>query len=221
MLQRVYERSRLSALDQVIISTDDERIFNHAKDLGAEVIMTSKKISNGTLRCFATLRKISNKFNVLINIQGDEPFIDPKQIDLLINAFKNKNVQLATLAEPFEDSNDIKNPNNIKVVVDKDNFALYFSRSVIPYQRNHNETMWIRQHEYLRHIGIYAFRTDIIPVIEKLKSTSIESSESLEQLRWLYHGLKIKVLKTKYFGVSVDTPEDLERANYLLNTIYE
>lgn len=221
MIQRVYEKSVFSDLDDVYIATDDTRIKEEAEKFGAKVIMTSSKISNGTLRCAKAYEKIGKEFDIIINIQGDEPFIDPKQINILIKSFKDKGVQISTLIDQFENLSDLESPHNIKVVIDKNSFALYFSRSVIPYLRNIKKSEWLDNQTFYKHIGIYAFRSGVFKEIIKLRPVAIEQSESLEQLRWLFNGYKIKTNLTKYYGISVDTPEDLDKANMVLNTVYD
>lgn len=220
MIRRVYERVRLSGIKDVIVATDDKRIKDHAEKFGAEVIMTSKKHQSGTERCAEAYRKSGKSSDIVINIQGDEPFIEPWHIKLLTKAFSKKEVQIATLADHFEDQDSLFSPNTVKIVTDKNNMSMYFSRSVIPFIRDSNTSEWIEKTSFLRHVGIYAFRSSVLQEVVKLQPNQIEASESLEQLRWLYHGYKIKIIECTYHGISVDTPEDLERANYLLNTIY-
>ena len=220
MIMRVYERVRLSGIRDVVVATDDKRIAEHAEKLGAIVVMTSKKHQSGTERCAEAYRKYNKEYDVVINVQGDEPFIEPSQIKMLRNSFKNKNVQIATLADNFKDTESLFSPNTVKIVKNINNMAMYFSRSVIPYIRDLETKEWIVRNQFLKHIGIYAFRSCVLQEIVKLQPNLIEASESLEQLRWLYHGYKIKIVETTYHGISVDVPEDLERANLLLNTIY-
>jgi 3-deoxy-manno-octulosonate cytidylyltransferase (CMP-KDO synthetase) len=220
MIQRVYERVRLSGLQETLIATDDDRIQKHAESFGAKVIMTSPEHKSGTERIAEAYEKLGQHFDVVINVQGDEPFIDPHQLMKLSSVFKNENIEIASLMEIFEEIEDLKSPNNIKITIDKEDFALYFSRSVIPFVRDLPEDQWLNKNVFYKHIGIYAFRSDILKEIVKLQSIQIEANESLEQLRWLYYGYKIKLLKSQFSGISVDTPEDLERANYILNNIY-
>lgn len=220
MIRRVYERVRLSGIRDVVIATDDKRIYKHAEEFGATAILTSKKHTTGTERCVEALKKIGKNFDIVINIQGDEPFVDPSHLKLLIASFKNRLVQISTLAENVNNVQELFNPNNVKIVADHRNFALYFSRSVIPFVRDYPQENWLEQYNFLRHIGVYAFRTEVLKKIVKLKPSPAEISESLEQLRWLYYGYNIKINLVKYFGISVDTPEDLKKANELLNSIY-
>lgn len=221
MIQRVYEKASLSDLDRVVITTDDERIAEHVTRFGAQVIVTSPDIENGTLRCSAAYKELDKSYDIIINIQGDEPFIEPRQLNLLLNAFKQDDVEIATLAEKFKTIEDLESDTNIKIVCNKHDEALYFSRSVIPYLRGVPQNNWLSKQSYLKHIGIYAFRAAVFSELVKLRPVEIELSESLEQLRWLFHGYRIKVLKTTYYGVSVDTPEDLKQANILLESLYE
>lgn len=220
MIRRVYEKVRLSGIKDVWIATDDKRIFNHTKEFGAQAIMTSVRHQSGTERCAEALKKIGGNFDVVVNIQGDEPFADPSHLKLLVNAFKNKDVQIATLTDAFDNLQQLFSPNTVKIIADHQFFATYFSRSVIPFLRDIPEKEWINHYPYLRHIGIYAFRTDVLQKVVKLKPSPPEKAESLEQLRWIYYGYKIKLIQVKYYGLSVDTPEDLEKANELLNNIY-
>jgi 3-deoxy-manno-octulosonate cytidylyltransferase (CMP-KDO synthetase) len=220
MIQRVYERCRLAGLDKVLIATDDERIADHAKDFNANVIMTSADCKTGTERCYEAYSKLDEKFDNIINIQGDEPFIDPNQIMLISKAFEEEEVQIATLAEKFEKKEELFSENTAKIVKNHQDFALYFSRSVVPFVRDAKKDNWLKNNTFWKHIGIYGFRSEVLKEISKLQSIQIEESESLEQLRWLYFGFKIKVIETKYFGVSVDTPKDLEKANEILTNIY-
>ncbi len=221
MLQRVYEKARLSELDEVVIATDDQRIAEHAESIGAPVIMTSPDLANGTLRCHQTLALMDNDPDIVVNIQGDEPFIRPDQINALLNTFNDQSVNIATLAHHFESLEELEMNTTMKIVTDHNGNALYFSRSVIPYIRDEQKENWLRAYPYLKHIGIYAFRTAVFNKITSLPEAPPEIAESLEQLRWLYHGYNIRVVETQYHGMSVDTPEDLERANYFLNTLYE
>lgn len=221
MIRRVYEKARFSRLDEVVIATDDERIKEHAMEFGAQVVMTSPDIPNGTIRCYNALKMLNLETDVVVNVQGDEPFIDPAQINALLDAFEDKDVQIATLADYFISREDLESESHMKIVTDARGFALYFSRSVIPFCRDIERNEWLNHFDYLKHIGIYAFRKKVFEEVVHLPEASIERAESLEQLRWLYHGYSIKVIRTRYQGISIDTPEDLEKANELLNTLYE
>ena len=211
MVQRVYEQAK-KAIDQVIIATDDIRIKNHVLDFGAEAIITSNKLRSGTERCAEALRIFFdngfNDYDVVVNVQGDEPLINPYAIKLLINAFEDKNLQIATLINENVEQNELEDPNVVKVVTTKDNYALYFSRFPIPYIRDKEIANKIK---FYKHIGIYAFRPQILLQITQLEPSNLEIAESLEQNRWLEYGYRIKTLLTDYQSVSIDTPKDLEK----------
>lgn len=211
MIQRVYEQcKKCTALSQVVVATDDERIAAHVKEFG-EVVLTAAEHPSGTDRCREALAKSGDSFDYVINIQGDEPFIDPSQIDLLAGLLDGK-TELATLAKVIKEERQIQDPNVVKVVTDKYGTALYFSRNPIPYQRSAGGQEWHGLYAYKKHIGIYAYRTDILEQITKLPVSTLEQSESLEQLRWLENGYRIQVGITDLETAGIDTPEDLERA---------
>ncbi len=213
MIQRVYEQAcQAKTLKTVIVATDDERIYQHVQDFGGNVVMTSPNHPSGTDRCYEAYTLSGMKdIDAIVNIQGDEPFIQPGQIDLLCSIFDSREVQLGTLVKKLKNAADLNNPNAMKVVLNKDKEALYFSRSPIPYLRNHPQEKWLDNHTFYKHIGIYAYRTDVLQQIVQLPPSSLELAESLEQLRWLENGYKIKVAVTDYESISVDTPEDLEK----------
>jgi 3-deoxy-manno-octulosonate cytidylyltransferase (CMP-KDO synthetase) len=211
MIQRVYEGALKSQkIDTLIVATDDERIFSEVKRFGGEVLMTSENHPNGTQRCHEVLATYSD-YDVVINIQGDEPLVRFEQLDLLLNAFDDSQVEIATLGIRTLKSEELENPNRIKIVTDYQNNALYFSRSRIPYERNQ-----IKDFTFLRHIGLYAFRSDVLREISNFSVTEIEEIESLEQLRWLYFGKKIRVIETDIETPNIDTPEDLEQVLHYL-----
>ncbi|MGK7390497.1 MAG: 3-deoxy-manno-octulosonate cytidylyltransferase [Candidatus Cyclobacteriaceae bacterium M2_1C_046] len=211
MIQRVYEQTgKAKKIDKVIVATDDQRIEDHVKSWGGNVLMTAAEHNSGTDRCMEAYEKNDEAFEYVINIQGDEPFIEPEQIDTLADLLDGK-TELATLIKEIDDAADIVNPNVVKVVSGKSR-ALYFSRSPIPHFRNISIDKWLDQHVYFRHIGIYAYRTDILKQITSLSQGDLEKAESLEQLRWLENGYSIKVAKTSFESIGIDTPEDLERA---------
>jgi 3-deoxy-manno-octulosonate cytidylyltransferase (CMP-KDO synthetase) len=211
MIQRVYEgATKCPLINKVIVATDDERIAENVHFFGGEVMMTGIQHNSGTERCIEVINKFVD-FDVVINIQGDEPLVNAEQLSELINAFEDPSVQIATLGIKTAKSNEIENPNRIKIAVDKNNNALYFSRSVIPYNQLH-----IAGYSYLRHIGLYAFRTNILQEIGQLVAAQIEKMESLEQLRWLYHGYKIRVVETKIETPNIDSPYDVENVLRLL-----
>lgn len=221
MIQRVYEQVH-NTLDEVIVATDDERIEKAVKDFGGKVVMTSTHHKSGTDRCFEAYEKTDKAFDIIINIQGDEPFVQRSQIEALKDCFQDITTQIATLVKPFtlnDSFETLENVNSPKVVLNKNMEALYFSRSIIPYQRNNNKYKWLDNHTYYKHIGLYAYRADILQEITLLPPSSLEIAESLEQLRWLENGYKIKVGITHVETIGIDTPEDLERAEEFLKNI--
>lgn len=218
MIQRVYEKAS-SVLKHVYVATDDERIANAVKEFGGNVIITSPNHQSGTDRCYEALCNTGEKFDVVINIQGDEPFIDPTQIKALMDCFDDWQTQIATMAKkisPKDGMAYLENPNHPKLVVNSKDEAMYFSRSVIPYLRGTDKNEWLSKHVYLKHLGIYAYRADILAQITSLTPSTLELAESLEQLRWLENGFRIKVCYTDIETIGIDTPEDLEKANSLL-----
>lgn len=218
MIQRVYEQAR-KVLDHVCVATDDDRIFNAVQSFGGEVVMTSAQHHSGTDRCFEAYRTLGGHEDVVINIQGDEPFIKPEQIESLIACFDSPQIQIATLVRPFEASEGyeaLANPNSPKVVLNERHEALYFSRSVIPYLRGVEPAEWLARHTYYKHIGMYGYRADVLGQITCLPQSSLELAESLEQLRWLQNGYTIKVGITTQETIGIDTPADLEKAIALL-----
>ena len=218
MIQRVYEQAR-KVLDHVCVATDDDRIFNAVQSFGGEVVMTSAQHRSGTDRCFEAYRTLGGHEDVVINIQGDEPFIKPEQIESLIACFDSPQIQIATLVRPFEASEGyeaLANPNSPKVVLNERHEALYFSRSVIPYLRGVEPAEWLARHTYYKHIGMYGYRADVLGQITCLPQSSLELAESLEQLRWLQNGYTIKVGITTQETIGTDTPADLEKAIALL-----
>lgn len=218
MIQRVYEQAR-KVLDHVCVATDDDRIFNAVQSFGGEVVMTSTQHRSGTDRCFEAYRTLGGHEDVVINIQGDEPFIKPEQIESLIACFDSPQVQIATLVRPFEASEGyeaLANPNSPKVVLNERHEALYFSRSIIPYLRGVEPAEWLSRHTYYKHIGMYGYRADVLGQITCLPQSSLELAESLEQLRWLQNGYTIKVGITTQETIGIDTPADLEKAIALL-----
>lgn len=214
MIQRVYEQSR-KALDNVYVATDDNRIFDAVKSFGGNVVMTSNEHQSGTDRCFEAIQHIhkqnNTNFDVVINIQGDEPFINPNLITILANTFNSSDTEISTLVKEAESPDEVWDINKPKVVFSSLMEALYFSRSTIPYIRDTSKEKWFDKHKFYLHIGIYAYRTQILKEITSLKMTPLEMNESLEQLRWLENGYKIKVSEVEYNSIGVDTPEDLEK----------
>ncbi len=214
MIQRVWEQASKS-LKTVVVATDNNKIFDHVKGFGGQVVMTSKLHKTGTDRCFEALQIFSEKeninYDVVINIQGDEPYISPNSINLLKSCFLDKNTEIATLIKKEFDIKELQSPNTIKAIIDRKDFAIYFSRSVIPHIRGYKQDYWTKKHTFYKHIGIYSYKTDILEKITKLEQTSLEISESLEQNRWLENSLKIKTATTTEESISIDTPEDLEK----------
>ena len=212
MIARVYERCRQAkTLDQVVVATDDQRIFDHVRSFGGEVMMTSKSHRSGTDRC-AEVAAEHSEVEIVVNIQGDEPFIDPNQIDQLVQLFDGvSTVDIATLAKKIDSEEALMDPNIVKVVFNKQAQALYFSRSTIPFVRNLASSQWLRHHDFYKHIGIYAFKNEVLQACAKLPQGRLEIMESLEQLRWLEAGYNISVGLTKLETMGIDTPEDLEK----------
>jgi len=216
MIQWVYENTSKS-LENVWVATDDDRIFNAVKAFGGDVIKTLSTHQSGTDRCAEAAQKLSEKidFDVIINIQGDEPFIQVEQIELLKSCFEN-DTDIATLIKKIETEEEIFNPNRPKVVIDNRQNALYFSRSPIPFVRGEKEKSWHLKNNFWAHIGMYAYKAGVLQKITKLKPSTLELTESLEQLRWLENGFKIKTAETTQQSIGIDTPEDLQNALQLL-----
>lgn len=211
MISRVYEQAKKAkSLSDVIVATDDQRIYDEVVSFGGKAVMTGGHHQNGTERCAEVVSLISVKPDVVINIQGDEPFIFPEQIDQLASIFKDNTAQIGTLIKICNDKSLLERPSIIKVTVSNDLKALYFSRSVIPYLRNTDVAV-----TFYKHIGIYGYRTEVLSELVKLSPSTLEMAESLEQLRWLENGYTIKTAVTTYESVSIDVPEDLERVKGL------
>ena len=217
MIQRVYEQVS-KVLADVYVATDDHRIFDAVLAFGGRAIMTSDQHKSGTDRCYEAYSKLSGNFDVVINVQGDEPFIQPEQIETLKDCFKSTETEIATLAKRFTEKDGfeaLNNPNSPKLVVNKSDEAMYFSRSIIPFRRGAETADWISLNTYLKHVGIYAYRADVLRQLTQLEQSPLEISESLEQLRWLENGFRIKVGYTDVETVGIDTPEDLEKVKTL------
>ena len=217
MIQRVYEQVS-KVLADVYVATDDQRIFDAVLAFGGRAIMTSDQHKSGTDRCYEAYSKLSGNFDVVINVQGDEPFIQPEQIETLKDCFKSTETEIATLAKRFTEMDGfeaLNNPNSPKLVVNKSSEAMYFSRSIIPFRRGAETADWISLNTYLKHVGIYAYRADVLRQLTQLEQSPLEISESLEQLRWLENGFRIKVGYTDVETVGIDTPEDLEKVKML------
>ena len=214
MIQRVYEQVKRSIQD-VYVATDDDRILEAVECFGGKAIMTSTSHRSGTDRCNEAYNKIGQTFDVVLNIQGDEPFIFPEQIDLLKACFTDDTVEIATLVKPFDQKSELtalENPSTPKVVLSQKSEAIYFSRSIIPFLRDVDRKDWCTKHVFYKHIGIYGYRTDILNEITQLSPSILEQAESLEQLRWIENGYKIKVGITTHETIGIDTPEDLQNA---------
>jgi 3-deoxy-manno-octulosonate cytidylyltransferase (CMP-KDO synthetase) len=216
MIQWVYENVA-KAVPEVWVATDDERIFKAVENFGGKAIETLSTHQSGTDRCAEAARRIAEKteFDVVINVQGDEPFIQSKQIELLKSCFSG-DADIATLIKRIETTDELFNPNRPKVVTDKQQNALYFSRSTIPYARGSENKDWLSNHTFWAHIGMYAYKTDVLQKISKLKQGVLEMAESLEQLRWIENGFKIKTAITEHQSIGIDTPDDLSQALQLL-----
>lgn len=213
----VYEKA-CSVLDDVYVATDDNKIAGCVQSFGGNVIMTGA-CQSGTDRCFEAYRRINRPCDVVVNIQGDEPFIHPSQLESIVTCFVDEKTQIATCAQLLTSSDSLEtleNPRTTKVVLDKANFALYFSRSIIPYVRDFKRERWLTMHTFYKHIGLYAYRPQVLKEITALSPSSLETAESLEQLRWLENGYKIKVAVTRETTIGIDTPQDLQRAEAYL-----
>ena len=216
MLQRVYEQAKKCAeLTDIVIAIDDDRISSHAKSFGANVVITKAEHPSGTDRSFEAYKKSNKKYDYILNIQGDEPFIDPSQITLLSNSCDG-NTELATLMIKCNNHEVLFDKGEVKITLNTNNEALYFSRMVIPFIKGVDEKEWHKHFNYYRHVGMYAYRTDILEKITKLKPSPLEIAESLEQLRWLENGFKIKCVETEHDSHCVDTPEDIEKVLKLM-----
>lgn len=221
VIQRVYEQVS-GVMDDAYVATDDERIEAAVKAFGGKVVMTSVHHKSGTDRCYEAMTRIGGQFDVVVNIQGDEPFIQPSQLHSIQACFHDPATQIATLVKPFTPQDGLQalqNPNSPKVVLDKNHNALYFSRSVIPYLRGVDSAEWLSRHTYYKHIGLYAYRTEVLKEITALPQSSLELAESLEQLRWLENGYVIKAGITEVETIGIDTPQDLQRAEEFLKQL--
>ena len=217
VIQRVYEQV-CSVLDEVYVATDDQRIFQCVEGFGGRAVMTRTDHKSGTDRIQEAVEKIGTDADVIINVQGDEPFIQPSQVETLMHLFDAPETQIGTLGKPFESLEAVENPNSPKIVTDVRGFALYFSRSVIPYISGVERTDWFGQYPFLKHLGIYAYRRDVLAEVTQLPQSSLEKAESLEQLRWLQNGYRIRVGLTDVETIGIDTPEDLQRAEVFLKS---
>ena len=218
VIQRVYERVT-SVIPNAVVATDDQRIFAAVESFGGKVVMTSENHKSGTDRCWEAYQKQGEEYDVVINVQGDEPFIAESQLRAIMACFEDEATDIATLVKPFVEEDGLaalKNPKSPKVVLDNASRAIYFSRSVIPYLRGVAEEEWLAKHTFYKHIGMYAFRRKALSEVTSLPQSTLELAESLEQLRWLENGYKLGVGITNVETVGIDTPEDLERAEEFL-----
>lgn len=218
MIQRVYEQVK-KAIDEVWVATDDQRVYDAVEKFGGKAVITSPNHHSGTDRIKEAYTKIGKEFDVIVNVQGDEPFIQPEQIKSLTACFDSLDVELATLVKPFRKKDGFEvlfNPNSPKVVINKKDEAIYFSRSIVPYIRDAHHIEWIDKHTFYKHIGMYGYRVDVLNEITQLPQSSLEKAESLEQLRWIENGYRIRVGYTDVETIGIDTPEDLEKAIAML-----
>lgn len=218
MIQRVYEQALKSKLDAVVIATDDVRIADAVMDFGGQYVMTSPNHRSGTDRCCEALDLLKTKYDAVVNIQGDEPFIDPKQIDLLVDLIVRDDTPLASLAKRIDDEDELFSPNAVKVVMNQEGNAMYFSRNPIPFMRNVDRDEWLAKGRFYKHIGIYAYKADVLHQVAHMEPSALEQAESLEQLRWLENGLAIRMALSDAENISIDTPDDLHRAEQYAQT---
>ena len=218
VIQRVYEQVSC-VLDEAYVATDDERIREAVERFGGVAVMTSPNHKSGTDRIEEAATRLNTDADVIINVQGDEPFIQRSQLETVKQLFSDPRTQIATLGKPFESMEAVCNPNSPKIVCDVDGYALYFSRSVIPYIRGKEQAQWLQSFPFLKHIGLYAYRRDVLHAITQLPQSALELAESLEQLRWLQNGYRIRVGLTDVETVGIDTPDDLQRAEEFLKSL--
>ena len=220
VIQRVYEQVA-GVMDETLVATDDSRIYRAVTDFGGRAEMTSTDHRSGTDRCWEAYCKHGGDYDIVVNVQGDEPFIQRSQLEAIKRCFDNPATDIATLVKPFSVEDGLaalENPNSPKVVLDKEGRAIYFSRSVIPYLRGVDKSEWLSKHTFYKHIGIYAFRTDILRQVTSLPQSTLEKAESLEQLRWIENGYRIGVGISDIETIGIDTPDDLVRAEQFLKT---
>ena len=212
MIQRVWEQAWKSKLDAVVVATDDMRIADEVLKFGGQYVLTDPNHRSGTDRCREALYMVEGQYDAVVNIQGDEPFIDPEQINQVIELISRDDTQLASLAKRIEEEDELFSPNVVKVVMDKQGNALYFSRNPIPFMRNLDHGKWLQKGEFYKHIGLYAYKTETLCKVAEMQTTPLEEAESLEQLRWMENGLRIRMGITQHESISIDTQEDLEKA---------
>ncbi|SET47100.1 3-deoxy-manno-octulosonate cytidylyltransferase [Hymenobacter actinosclerus] len=216
MIERVVRQARQANLQRVVVATDDERILRHVRDFGGEAVLTAPDHPSGTDRVREAYEQLGVTADCIVNIQGDEPFIHPGQINALLDLFADLTTQIGTLVKPVVSEEELFSPHLPKVVLDGQEQALYFSRHPLPYQRQHPQSEWLQHHRYLRHIGLYAYRPAVLRAISQLPPSPLELAESLEQLRWLEAGYPIRTAETMLETIGIDTPEDVERALRLI-----
>ena len=212
MIQRVWEQAWKSKLDAVVVATDDMRIADEVLKFGGQYVLTDPNHRSGTDRCREALYMIEDQYDAVVNIQGDEPFIVPAQINQVIELVSRDDTQLASLAKRIEDEDELFSPNVVKVVMDQQGNALYFSRNPIPFMRHLDHDKWLQKSKFYKHIGLYAYKTETLCKVAEMQTTPLEEAESLEQLRWLENGLRIRMGITQHESISIDTQEDLEKA---------
>jgi 3-deoxy-manno-octulosonate cytidylyltransferase (CMP-KDO synthetase) len=214
MIRRVYEQSS-AFFEYVYVATEDDRIKDHVLEFGGKVVMTSSEHHSGTDRCAEASLIVTDaegmKFDVIINIQGDEPFIQTEQLKLICSCFNDSETEIASLVKKITNAEDLVNPNIPKVILNNKLEAIYFSRSTIPYIRNVPLDKWLARHIFFKHIGLYAYRYETLQILTKLPPSSLEIAESLEQIRWIENGFKIKIAETNTENLAIDTPQDLEK----------
>jgi 3-deoxy-manno-octulosonate cytidylyltransferase (CMP-KDO synthetase) len=218
MIQRVYEQAKKSkSLKKIVVATDDQRILDHVVSFGGEAVITAADHPSGTDRCWDALRQLNEAYQYVINIQGDEPFIDPSQIDTLASLLQDGTTELATLMIPINNHEYLFDTGEVKIILNDKMEALYFSRMAIPFLKGIDQKEWHKHHAYYRHVGMYAYRTDVLKKITKIPVSSLERAESLEQLRWLENGYKIKCAITHFESHCIDSPDDVEKVLKLIN----
>lgn len=219
MIELVYRRVKsCTAISQVLVATDDQRIAEAVQDFGGAAILTSTTCITGTDRCAEALLQLKGNWDLVLNVQGDEPFIRPEQLHQLIDCMLASDADAGTLVKKITEEKDLQNPNVVKAVISSKGKALYFSRSAVPFVRQTGHLPWTKQADFYRHLGIYAFRAEKLPMLASLPPGTLEQAESLEQLRWLEAGYSIQTAITEYDAAGIDTPEDLERARQLLGS---
>ena len=212
MIQRVCEQAWKSKLDDVVVATDDIRIADEVLKFGGKYVMTDPRHQSGTDRCCEALEILEEQYDAVINIQGDEPFIDPQHINLLVDMISRDDTQLASLVKRIDDEEELFGSNKVKVVMDKSGNALYFSRNPIPYMRNVPHEKWLQKGCFFQHLGIYAYKAETLRQIATMQPTELELAESLEQLRWLENGLAIRMAVVEADSLAIDSPADLAKA---------